>query len=144
MKFGVHMIAENDEKTLFYTGFPTYYIFKEFFDYLEPKARRMQYWRGKETKVCPTYHRLQCDKPGPERTLTLIDEYFAVLACLRLGLLLEDIAERCDLSPSHFSRVFTTWISLLYHELHLLNPWPSRDLITLLCFADLLSSGKDK
>ena len=50
MKFGAHMIAENDEKTLFYTGLPTYYIFKEFFDYLEPKARRMQYWRGKKYK----------------------------------------------------------------------------------------------
>ena len=91
MKFGVHMIAENDEKTLFYTGLPTYYIFKDFFDYLEPKAGRMQYWRGNQTKVCPTYHQLQCDKPRPERTMALIDEYFAVLARLRLGLLLEDI-----------------------------------------------------
>lgn len=59
------------------------------------------------------YHQLQCDKPGPERTMALIDEYFAVLACLRLGLLLEDVAEHCNISLSQFSRVFTTWISLL-------------------------------
>lgn len=120
------MIADSDEKTLFYTGLPSYCIFKVLYNYLEPKARRMQYWRGKDTKDCLQYHRLQCDKPGPEHAMALVDEYFAVQVRLRLGLLLEDVAERCGISASHFSRIFTTWISLLYH---VLNPWPSRDLV---------------
>ena len=56
--------------------------------------------------------------------MPLIEEFLAILVRLKPGLLLDDISQHFQTSPSHFSRMFTT---LLYLELKLLNPWPSQE-----------------
>jgi len=84
----------------------------------------MQYWRGNST---PTK-----DRQRPTRiTLPLIDQMFAVLVRLRLGLLLNDIADRFSIPVSSFSNMFTTWICLMYEELKLINIFPTRQLVSL-------------
>lgn len=128
-KWGHNLIKDNDAKTMFYTGLPTFAVFLALFKYLEPKAERMQYWRGANTVEVPAYFETTTNKPGPSRRMPLIEEFFAVLVRLKLGLLLDDISQRFQMSSSHSSCMFITWISLLYLELKLLNPWPSRDQV---------------
>lgn len=48
---------------------------------------------------------------------------------LKVGLFVRDISERFNLSQGQFSKVFTTWINFLYHELPLIFPFPSKELI---------------
>lgn len=86
-----------DENAQFYTGLPNIATFKALFSYFEPKASEMSYWQGNETTV-----RTHKNK-GPSRKLSLENEFFAVLVRLKLGLLVEDIANRFDISVSLFS-----------------------------------------
>ena len=48
---------------------------------------------------------------------------------LRLGLLVEDVADRFQVSSTTMSRLFNTWILFLARELPLLFPWPSQQMI---------------
>ena len=52
-----------------------------------------------------------------------------VLVGLRCGLLEVDIAHRFSISQSQVSRIWTTWLSFLYHRLRALPIWPSREYI---------------
>ena len=45
---------------------------------------------------------------------------------LKVGLFLNDLADRFGISMAQSSEIFTTWINFLYHELPLLFPFPSR------------------
>ncbi len=56
-------------------------------------------------------------------------ELFLVLTRLRLGLLLQDIAHRFNISPTSVSRVFKTWIPFLHQRLCAFSIWPSRKFI---------------
>ncbi|KAK3085739.1 hypothetical protein FSP39_008016 [Pinctada imbricata] len=47
-KWAVEKIKDNDSATKFYTGIPTFAIFLWIFNYLQPKAENMTYWRGNE------------------------------------------------------------------------------------------------
>ena len=66
-------VRTSDSKVLFYTGIPKASTFKAMFDELEPGV---------------AYKR---ERP---RSLRPIDDLFMVLMRLRLGLLLEDLADR--------------------------------------------------
>ncbi|XP_060579364.1 uncharacterized protein LOC132736278 isoform X2 [Ruditapes philippinarum] len=52
-----------------------------------------------------------------------------VLVRLKVGLFVKDISERFGISQGYFSKIFTTWINFLHHELPLLFPFPSQKLI---------------
>ena len=92
------------------------------YTYLESEAATMTYWHGQDTPVsdAPRFAR---------RKLTQKMELFAVLCRLRLGLAEEDIADRCGVHASTFSRIFRTWIRLMAVMLPNLFPWPSRETI---------------
>ena len=120
--FGLHLICDSDRKTKFYTGLPTYVVFEALSTYLESEAATMTYWHGQDTPVS--------DAPRlARRKLTQKMELFAVLCRLRLGLAEEDIAGRCGVHASTFSRIFRTWIRLMAVMLPNLFPWPSRETI---------------
>ena len=76
-----------------------------------------------------SYQTKKRGKPGPKRKLTLLNEFFLVLMRLKVGLFIEDLADRFQVSTSLVSKTFTTWINVLYCELPLLFPFPSQQLI---------------
>ncbi|XP_048747554.2 uncharacterized protein LOC125659816 [Ostrea edulis] len=123
-RWGVHRIADNDSLTKFYTSLPTFAMFLWLFSYLKDKCERMTYWTGES-------HTL----PGTDRTrahrshLQPIDQLLAVLMRNRLGLFVQDIAERFCIAPSTFSKYYTTWLCLLHKELKFLNPFPDKDVV---------------
>lgn len=118
------LIEKDDNKTRFYTGLPSYGVFKALVIYFEPKIIRARQWQGKQTK--------EQDVSTVRKTkLDVTCELLAVLVRLRLGLLLEDIADRFDISVSTMSRIFATWLRLLSIELRQLFPWPSRELVLI-------------
>ena len=72
------------------------------------------------------------------KTFLVEEQFFAVLARLRLGLKAEYVCDRRGLAPSTFSNVFATWVIFLALEVPLLLPWPSRKVINVTippCFA---------
>ena len=66
---------------------------------------------------------------GRKRGLTLMDEFFLVLVRLKVGLFVNDLADRFHISPGYVSKIFTTWINFLYHELPQLFPFPSQSMV---------------
>ncbi|XP_070564452.1 uncharacterized protein [Ptychodera flava] len=93
-------IKDNPKEMQFYTGFPNFHTFHAVFIFLEPRAKNMQYWRGQAT--IDTQHFLDTgryiNKPGPERKLSLLEEFFLTIVRLKVGLLTEDIARRFNIS----------------------------------------------
>ena len=107
----------------FYTGFTSKKMFKTCFNFLEGSAKTMRTWQGERTRI--DSHR-DGAKPGPRSVLSLIDQFFFVCVRLRRGLLLEDLADRFKVSVSTLSRIFTTWVNLMYVKFNELLLWPSR------------------
>lgn len=94
-----------------------------YYSYLAPKCSRMTYWRGQGQTTASDRVRMSSSYLSP------IDQFFAVLMRLKVGLFIQDITERFQISSASFSMIFTTWISLLHAELKFLNPFPSKDII---------------
>ena len=122
----------------FYTGLPSTEAFRCLLDYLLPKAKNMQYWRGskqteKERPKDPTPFQQFAggydSRTGPPRKLRLEEEFLLTLMKLRLSLLLEDLAFRFQISSGSASSIFITWVKLCSKELSVLIIWPSRHQI---------------
>ena len=132
--FSLNKIKDDDGAIKFYTGFPNYSCLLAFFEYLLPKVQNMHYWRGKSTTERDAgdffYRSTENNtRPGPQRKLSFIDEFFLVLLRLKVGLFVNDLSDRFNISPTLVSRIFTTWINLLYLELPLILPFPSQSLV---------------
>ena len=123
--FRIERFVGSDSDFRFYTGFPNYSTFKAFFDYLTPACNHLVY-HGSNT--APITSECQA-KRGKERSLSPEQELFLVLSQLRCGLLLRDLAHRFNLSESHVSRIWKTWIAFLHQRLCALPIWPSRQLV---------------
>ena len=74
--FGIDQIKHDDCLVSFYTGFPSFAIFLEFFQFLGPVVGKLQYWGGKQNAK-----KGQCAKK-----LTPMDQLFMTLVKLRLDL----------------------------------------------------------
>lgn len=130
-QFSLNKIKDDNSAILFYTGFPCYEALISFFKYLEPKLGKMQYWKGEHLvrENQPYQEDENRNKPGPSRKLTFLDEFLLVLMRLKAGLFVQDLADRFGVSTSLVSRIFITWINLLYLELKDLFPFPSQELV---------------
>lgn len=128
-QFRYDKIQDDPKAMQFYTGFQNSGVFDSVFTYLEKKAEKLQYWRGQNEVSDTKPYQTKGGKPGQKRKLSLKDEFFVVLLRLKVGLFVRDISERFNISQGHFSKVFTTWINFLYHELPNLFPFPSQELI---------------
>ena len=118
-------IKDSDHEILHYTGFSCYRSFKAVFDYVEPFACRMSYWKGQaNTGTEPSLSRYKRRSP----ILPLEEEFLAVLMRLRTGYRNRDIAKLFGLSPARFSNIFNTWICLLSDSLRELCKLPSREV----------------
>ena len=103
-------IKDDPAQMRYYTGFVNYGTFLALFKYLEPKAAVMRYWRRGQESCNLTKHYTH----HKSKKLTKIEEFFMVMMRLRLGLLVVDISKRFGISKAEFSKIFTTWINLLY------------------------------
>lgn len=129
--FSIDKLQKSDALTKFYTGFPNFSSLMATFKYFEPKLDRLRYWRGQISSAESTlsYQETKSSKPGPKRSLSHLEEFAMVLMRLKVGLFVTDLADRFGISPGHFSKVFTTWICFLFHELPDLFPFPSQELV---------------
>ncbi|XP_028418315.1 uncharacterized protein LOC114544501 [Dendronephthya gigantea] len=127
IRFSIECFKDNDILIRFYTGLEDYKTFKTLFDSFGPAVNNLVYY-GTKTDL----ERLSSEdviKRGPKRTNSPEQEFFLVLARLRLGLLEEDIATRAGLSQSHMSRIFITWVDFLHSRLRSFPIWPSRKAV---------------
>ena len=130
-EFTFDKIKEDPAAVKFYTGFPNASSLESVLEYFETKLVNMQYWTGPKTLEKPDTSYLGSSKPGRKRSLSRKQEFFIVLLRLKVGLFVNDIADRFNISPGHVSKIFTTWINFLYHELPLLFPFPSQAMIRM-------------
>ena len=103
-------------------------LLKFFFDYLSSACSNLIYYgypNGTETVVISEEHK----KSGRAWTLSPEQELFMVLVKLHCGLLLEDVAHRFNLSLSHVSRIWVTWVNFLHQTIRILPIWPSRGFV---------------
>lgn len=126
-KLSLENIKADNDIFQFWTSLPSYGVFRALFNYMEPKAKTMKYWKGQSTYEHEHYSKRFSSKPGHERKLSLEEELFLTLVRLRTGLLMRDIAGRFSITMSTASRIFTTWINFLYGELTELCRLPDID-----------------
>eukprot|EP00794_Sanderia_malayensis_P012372 gene12372-13642_t len=77
-----------DSDVKLFTGIKDTVTFKFLFDQLLVNANNMQYWRGE--KLTPDKASLKQNKKGPQRKLSLEQEFLLTLMKLRLGTLIEE------------------------------------------------------
>ena len=109
----LELISGNDNKTKLYTGLPAYAVFEAIFVYLEPQLARAR----RECVADDIY-----STKGRKRKLTLREEFLAVLMRLRLGLIVEDVADRFQISMGTFCKIFHTWIRVMAQEMKVIFP----------------------
>lgn len=118
-KFGVERFSKDNDLIKFYTGFPSYQHFFQFYEFARPCAEHMKYVYSAGT---------QESRPAA-RTMLIIDELFLFLVRLRLGLFEQDLADRFLIHISSVSRKITTWANYLYFLLGSQPIWPSRQQV---------------
>ncbi|XP_028394502.1 uncharacterized protein LOC114518698 [Dendronephthya gigantea] len=123
--FRLERFIGSDNDFRFYTGFPNYSSFKAFYGYLSPACEHLVY-HGSNTAPITSASQTKC---GKQRSMSPEQELFLVLTRLRLGLLLQDIAHRFNISTSSVSRIFKTWIPFMHQRLRTLPICPSRKFI---------------
>jgi hypothetical protein len=109
----------------FYTGFPDYVTFEVFFNYLSAACNSFIYY-GSTTGVISSANQ---KNHGRQRSTSPEQELFTVLARMRCGFLLQDLAHRYGMSFQHCSQIWITWITFLDKQLHTLPIWPTRKFI---------------
>ncbi|XP_031553339.1 uncharacterized protein LOC116290449, partial [Actinia tenebrosa] len=107
-QFSLEKIKQDTDAILFYTGFPCYEALISFFNFIEPKLLKMQYWKG-DSRLVKDSQDYQEDqnrkKPGPSRKLSYLDEFLLVLMRLKAGLFVQDLADRFGISKGLVSRL---------------------------------------
>lgn len=112
----------------FYTGFEDAETFSLAFDFFKEKAFDMHYWKG----INNTSKSLASPREKNNltlRKLSLEQEMLLTMMRLRLGLLIDDLAFRFNISNALTSTIFTTWIKLMSREMSWLIEWPVRSII---------------
>ena len=121
-EFRAQSLENDDNKTRFYTGLPSYQVFLKIFNILSSITDKPIHSSGK---------------------CSFMDEFFLTLVKLRLGLVNQDIAYRMNINEPSVSKVFHTWIDLMYREFKQLIAWPERERLRAnlpKCFKGTFSS----
>ena len=106
--FSVNKLKNDDSAVRFYTGFPNLDTLVDVFSYLLPKLEHITYWRGSDTTVSTdkVSDKSRSSEPGPKRKLSLLKELFLVLIRLKVGLFLNDLADRFGISMAQSSAIY--------------------------------------
>ena len=118
-------IGDDDNKVRFYTGFATLSALMVCFNFLGDSVNKLHYWASTSSAV----EAQTKSSKGRKRILPPLEEFFLMLVRLRLGLLEQDLAYRFHISQSTVSRIFSTWINLLYLQFKQIPIWPPKELV---------------
>ena len=120
---------KNDDCVKFYTGIPTLGCLNMLVNLITPEGDKLNYWdKNKDKKL--KYQTSPITKPGPKRTLSVLEEFLICLVRLRLGLTGRQLADIFPVSQAQISRIFATWDcfpATLFKETLLL--WPSKEAV---------------
>ena len=108
-------IKHDNKKVMFYTGIPSSEIFDAIFEEIEDDVAQQTGRKSGEI--------------GRPWSLRPIDEFLLVLMRVRLGLLLEDLADRFKIGTSTCSQIFNRLIDYLDVQFEFLVQWISRDCV---------------
>ncbi|XP_069122148.1 uncharacterized protein [Argopecten irradians] len=125
----IEEMKDSPKDVQFWTGFPNYSTFLAVYAFLEPRARTLKYWKGQSTIASENFSKSYINKPGPDRKLSLKEEFFLTMIRLKVGLLTEDLAKRFNVSTGSISSIFTSWVNLMYTDLKLLCELPSGEIL---------------
>ena len=124
--FRIEQISSDNSLVRFYTGFTSYLLLQNFYEFLGPSVHKLNYWGDMERK---TNRRRKGMKLDP------FNQFFLMLVKLRLNLRVTDLAIRFGLSSSLVSKYFITWVCFLYQHLKEIDWTPSVEQVatTLPC-----------
>ena len=99
------------------------------FEFLEPKATEIHYWRGSKntktlTKKRKTKKKVTC--VNDEGVLSKREQFILTLVRTRKGFDVKFLADSFRISPGQVSKIYNTWITFLSQELSFLVPWPPK------------------
>lgn len=100
-------LIKSDKDISFYCGLPNIKCFEELLKLLKPFIKKK--WHGKNSTK-PLKKKV---KMGRKTVLSPREELFLTLVKLRLGLTVQDLADRFGVSTSTVSSTFKTWIKIL-------------------------------
>ena len=108
---------------IFYTGL-TFGQFVALFNFLNSHGicYRLNYWGSDYAKV----QLPDVEKKGQKRFLEPDDELFLTLCRLRVNMPEKVLADNYNISVSEVSRIFATWLDLLFSRLIQLPVWATR------------------
>ncbi len=123
-------VIKSDESVKFYTGIPSHACLLMLFDTHHAEAQKLKYWDKNKDKTM-SYELNGRKKPGPKRTLSLMQEFILTLVRLRLGLTGKQLGDIFCISESQVSCIVTTWVCFLASSFReTLVLWPSRELVS--------------
>ena len=121
----IHTILGNNSTCFHYTGIPKSKTLKDIFKWLEPCAKELKLWDGKN-KLVP-----ERNVRGRKRKITtLFEEMILTLVRIRRGYDNEHLALLFGISTSHVSRICITWTNFLAKCFENLIKWPSKELVS--------------
>lgn len=127
-RFGVERFALSDSDMQFYTGLDNYLQFKALFDFLDGNCcacSRLNYWGSNNCN----FQLQDLEKRGKKRSIIPADELFLTLSRLRANVPEKVLADQFKISTSEVSRIFVTWVDLLFSRLNQLPIWATRETV---------------
>ena len=127
LKFGLHRFIGSDDDMNYYTGMSSHH-FLALFAFLNAGdiCSRLRYWGSNNSSI----QFPELEKNGQKRSLEPKDELFLTLASLRVNIPEKVLADNYKISVAEASRIFVTWLDLIYSRLvqyrHGLQRTPSK------------------
>ena len=123
LKFGLKRFKESEKDMIFYTGL-TFGQFVALFNFLNSHGicYRLNYWGSNYAKV----QLLDIEEKGEKCFLEPDDELCLTLFRLRVNIPEKVLADNYNIVVSEVSRIFATWLDLLFSRLIQLPVWATR------------------
>ena len=122
-KFGLSRFKDSEKDMCYYTGL-TGGQFVALFNFLNAHGicDRLNYWGSENAQA----QLPDIEKKGQKRSLHPEEELFLTLCRLRVNIPEKVLADNYNVSVSEVSRIFATWVDLLYSRLIQLPVWASK------------------
>jgi len=116
-----------DEDVRYFTGVINKNVLDSVFEYFEPMALTMTYWRGRNIEIQKSD--TQAEKKTGKKKIDLKNQFFLTLCRIKRGFETKELAHFYGVTKSSVSKIFITWCSLIHAELPTLFPMPSLERV---------------